>query len=131
MNTGPLLLLSLVASALVACGDAPHVMNPFLRVTPGNSALLEREAWHSNWRPGDRYAVGGPDLRFGDRLVLGPPDDANGRCTMREDGDVEVVAPLTSGHWPCLLRVCRVECMIARLTVVAEDPEPAPDSPSR
>jgi len=120
------LALGLLSSCL---SNAPRIASPFLRVAPGQSALLEREAWHFDPRPGDRYAVAGPDLVFSDRLAIGPVDDPSGRCVMRPDGDVEVRAPWTSGTWPCLLRVCRDECMIARFTVVSEPRPVAEDSP--
>lgn len=123
-------LLAVIALAFSSgcLSNAPRIAGPFLRIEPGQSALLEREAWHFDRRPGDRYAVAGPDLAFSDRLAIGPPDDPSGRCVMRPDGDVEVKAPWTSGTWPCLLRVCRDECMIARFTVVSE-PRTATDEP--
>jgi hypothetical protein len=119
-----LLAVFVVFSGCVS--NAPQIMSPYLKVAPGQNTLVERDAWHADWRPGDRYAVGGPDLVFGDRLAIGPLDDPSGRCVMRPDGDVEVRAPWTSGNWPCLLRVCRDECMIARLTLVSE-PRTAPE----
>lgn len=124
--------LATMFSLVVSSGclsNAPRIANPYLRVAPGQSGLLEREAWHFDPRPGDRYAVAGPELAFADRLAIGPPDDPSGRCVMRKGGDVEVKAPWTSGTWPCLLRVCRDECMIARFTVVSE-PQSVTDEPS-
>lgn len=111
----------LVALLLSACmSNAPKVTPPNVRLDPGASTLLERGAWHTDPRAGDRYAVAGLDQVFADRLAIGPKDDASGACVMRPDGDVEVRAPWTTGHWSCLLRVCRDGCMIARLTVIAE-----------
>ena len=106
---------------LTACrSGAPDLLHPFIRVDPGATLLVEQRAFHVDPRPSDRYAVAGPDLRWDDSLGIGPADNPSGRCSVRPGGDVEVVAPQTSGHWPCLIRVCRDGCLVARLTIVAE-----------
>jgi hypothetical protein len=128
-HLGVLVPIAALVSSVGCLSNAPRIANPSLRVAPGQSALLERDAWHFDRRSGDRYAVAGPDLAFSDRMAIGPPDDPSGRCVMRPDGDVEVRAPWTSGTWPCLLRVCRDECMIARFTVVSE-PRPEAEEPA-
>lgn len=113
----------LVAVSLAACrSGAPNLIHPFYRVDPGAAALVEHDAFHMDQRSGDRYAVAGPDLKWADTLAIGPADNPTGRCTVRGNGDVEVIAPRTTGHWPCLIRVCRDGCLVARLTVVSEPP---------
>ncbi len=106
---------------MVGCrSGAPDLLHPFYRVEPGAAVLVEHDVFHVDPRPGDRYAVAGPELAWADSLAIGPADDPSGRCTVRENGDVEVIAPRTSGHWPCLIRVCRDGCLVSRLTIVAE-----------
>ena len=116
----PRFVLAAALAGLCACmaSRPPHMMSPYYNVAPGQSDTLGGDAWLVDPRPGDTYAVAGEDLLWRDEARIGPADDRTGRCSVDARGTITFTAPKTPGEWPCLLRACRENCWVARVTLV-------------